>query len=553
MKKIIENICNNLTPKERRKFLTLSVFDICISLIDIFSLAALLWIIQFYLSPGDNDSLALPQWLTNRNSIALIAVFLIFFIVKNIAGLLVSRNQSRFISKIAIRISQNHLKGYQQTDYNDYVQTDSSHHIRTIAIQPFEFCQHMLTGAFQIVTQLFLVSMTIIAILLFNTQIFLLLLAILLPPAVVVFLIIKRKMIKVKKELHASNQLSVQYLLDALKGWIEGNIFNRNSFFLNRFIDQRQKFGHHIFYSLWLQNVPSRIIEIFAIIGLFILIAISPAGGTSQGYGFITIGAFVAAAYKIIPGVVRIINTAGQMKAFEFTFSDNFQDTEKPAADSARISSLELKKVNFSYSDRPILKDFSCNIKKGEFIGVAGPSGRGKTTLFNIALGFLNYQNGSLLFNEQKKQNGSVKNCWPHITYVKQQPFLIHDTLIRNITLEEKVTDPMALDEALKITGLHDLIAASPEGYDKIITENGKNISGGQQQRIAIARALYKKDADLILLDEPFNELDESSVKSILGHLQIISRNGKMILLITHDEKYLSYCDKIISLDEQPG
>ena len=82
-----------------------------------------------------------------------------------------------------------------------------------------------------------------------------------------------------------------------------------------------------------------------------------------------------------------------------------------------------------------------------------------------------------------------------------------------------------------------------------MIAENGKNISGGQQQRINIARALYK-DAELILLDEPFNELDEASALSLVKHFDQLSSLGKIVIMITHDSKNLSYCNKIISLDE---
>ena len=85
---------------------------------------------------------------------------------------------------------------------------------------------------------------------------------------------------------------------------------------------------------------------------------------------------------------------------------------------------------------------------------------------------------------------------------------------------------------------------------DKVITENGKNISGGQQQRITIARALYK-NADLILLDEPFNELDEASVVSLLVHFRELADSGKIVILVTHDKLSLSYCNKIISLGEK--
>jgi ABC-type bacteriocin/lantibiotic exporter with double-glycine peptidase domain len=133
---------------------------------------------------------------------------------------------------------------------------------------------------------------------------------------------------------------------------------------------------------------------------------------------------------------------------------------------------------------------------------------------------------------------------------VRQQPFFIHDSILRNITLEAGGYNKADLAHALKVAGLGDLVASSPEGLNKIITENGKNISGGQQQRIAIARAIYKK-ADLILLDEPFNELDEPSVRSMLEYFRILARQGKMIILVTHDKKCLAWCNKIISTDEQ--
>ena len=95
---------------------------------------------------------------------------------------------------------------------------------------------------------------------------------------------------------------------------------------------------------------------------------------------------------------------------------------------------------------------------------------------------------------------------------------------------------------------LEALIGQFAEGLKKVVSENGKNISGGQRQRIAIARALYK-DADLIILDEPFNELDEASSILLLHYFKAMAEEGKMIILITHEQKSLSSCNKIISLN----
>jgi ABC-type bacteriocin/lantibiotic exporter with double-glycine peptidase domain len=207
-----------------------------------------------------------------------------------------------------------------------------------------------------------------------------------------------------------------------------------------------------------------------------------------------------------------------------------------------------LKNISFNYGDAQVLKNFELTAEKGDMVGLTGRSGKGKTTILNLVLGFLAPDQGTISINNKELRKNELKKYWPSISYVRQQSFLIHDTVLRNITLEEDKYDKEKLDTALKISGLDELLLTYEEGLQKIITENGKNISGGQQQRIALARALYK-DADLILLDEPFNELDETSEILMLEHFRELAKKGKIVIMITHDKKSLSYCTKTISLD----
>jgi ABC-type bacteriocin/lantibiotic exporter with double-glycine peptidase domain len=165
-------------------------------------------------------------------------------------------------------------------------------------------------------------------------------------------------------------------------------------------------------------------------------------------------------------------------------------------------------------------------------------------------LGFLEPASGEILINGIPAGKEQLQNCWSFIAYIKQQPFFIHDSLLRNITLEETDHNKENLQSALEISGLNKFMTTSANGLEMIITENGKNISGGQRQRIAIARAIYK-NADLVLLDEPFSELDEESESSLLRSLQQMSQQGRTIILVTHNKKSLSFCNKIISLDEE--
>jgi ABC-type transport system involved in cytochrome bd biosynthesis fused ATPase/permease subunit len=162
-------------------------------------------------------------------------------------------------------------------------------------------------------------------------------------------------------------------------------------------------------------------------------------------------------------------------------------------------------------------------------------------------LGFLEPSSGEIHVNQQAVNKDGIQTCWPYISYVKQQPFFIHDTVLRNITLEEDKYDTQRLQFALAASGLDKLTKEWAEGLEKIIAENGKNISGGQRQRVAIARALYK-DAQLLILDEPFSELDEESECLMLESLKRVTQQGKTVLLVTHNAKALSACTKLVKL-----
>ena len=264
----------------------------------------------------------MPAWLADKRSVMLIAVFAAVFSLKNWIGFLITQKHFTFIGKVAIRISHFNLLNYQQAGFDEFVNTDSSVHIRNICFQPFDFAQYMLSGVQQIVTQLSLIGITIIAIILFNVKLFLLLLLLLLPPVVVVFYIIKKRLAHTKKNIQVTNESSFRYLLDALKGYVESNIYQRNDFFLKRFIEVRRKFSNYLFDSLTIQTMPGRIIEIFAVLGLFILIVIARWLGNNDSATLITIGAFMAAAYKIIPGIVKVINVSGQIKTYELLLDE---------------------------------------------------------------------------------------------------------------------------------------------------------------------------------------------------------------------------------------
>lgn len=556
MKHLLKNTFAILDPAERKRIGLLLLLDIVISIADIASLALLLVIINFYTQPiTANPFPLLPASFFDRHSLFPITAFLLLFSAKNLAGYLVYRAQSRFIGQVASRISSNNLQHYQEGPYQDYIQVDSAVQIRKISHSPIDFCQHIVGGIQQIITQSVLILLTIIAIVLFNAQLFLLLFILLLPPVIAVFYVIKKRLRSVRKYARASFDKALQHLQEALSGFVESNIYNKNREFLQRYITWQRTFNQYVSDMLIVQGIPNRMIEIFALLGLFILIAIHQWSGNTDNTAIITIGAFMAAAYKIIPGIVRILNASGQIGSYQYTIPEllaaqQAPGTKEPVAVSLPVQSIRFLDVSFQYDGRTILNKLNFSVEKGDFLGIAGQSGKGKTTILNLLLGFLTPHEGEIRINQQPANAQDRQLYWPSVSYVKQQSFLLHDTLLYNITLTAKGYNEKKLAEVICMAGLTSLIASFPEGLRQQIAENGKNISGGQRQRIAIARALYK-EADLLLLDEPFNELDEAAETFLLEHLRQLSQNGKLVIFITHHQKSLSFCNKIISLDQE--
>ncbi len=481
----------------------------------------------------------------------LIGVFLLLFSVKNWFGFMGLKSQHHFFYGVASRLSKRNILRYLNDEYTRFVSIDSAVQIRRISQQPIEFCHYILTNFQQVVSQIILIFFTTCAILFYHPTLFLLLLLLLLPPVVLLGWFIRKKLKEVRIHTKRANEKTIQHLQESLAGYVESNIYERNDFFANRYHNYQQQLNENIAAQQTLQSLPSRLIEVFAILGFFILVAINKWSANGPAIDLLTIGVFMAASYKIIPGIVKILNSTGQMKTYQFTVSDLMEANKthsitKPA--KATITSVSFHQVDFRYKDHRILNGLSFQLSPGDFAGISGNSGKGKTTIINLLLGFLESDSGTICFDDKKISAIERQSYLSKISYVKQQPFFIHDSILKNITLSDDDYNREKIEEVMAICGIDEFLDKYPEGLEKIIRENGKNISGGQRQRIMLARALYH-DFDLLILDEPFSEMDDQAEQSILKQLQTLASLGKMILFITHNKQSLSFCNKIIALD----
>jgi ABC-type multidrug transport system fused ATPase/permease subunit len=554
VKQIIKNTLAVLDRKERKQLLAFTFLDILISMLDIAFLAMLLFIVQLYSasSPGRHLSF-LPAKLNDPHSLWPVLIVFLLFCLKNGISYRIYESQCRFQFGIALRLSQNNLLQYLEGSYHQYINLDSAVHAGLISQQPMEFCQNILEGLQQCLKELVLICLTVTAVLLFNAQLFGILLFILIPPILLMAYLTRRKLHSTRDQIRPKREMMWQHLQEAIAGFVESNLFGRNQFFTNRYARSQKTLNKHLSTLRAMQGAPSRLSEVFAVFGLLAYVTVIHFTGHAGHADYLTLGAFLAAAYKIIPAAGRIQHVSGMIHTYEYALNGLLKPRKNQVVPTAlpakKIHSVHFRKIRFQYHKNQILDNFSFRAQAGDFICIRGNSGCGKTTLFNLLLGFLEPAEGEILYNEIKSHAEDRKEYWKNIAYVKQQPFILHDTLLTNITLEEKNPDTPRLNQILASTGLDQLISEFPEGILHKISEHGKNISGGQRQRIAIARALYK-NADLILLDEPFNELDAGAEISFLRHFKKLSETGRIILLISHNEQCLSFCNKIISLDE---
>ncbi|WP_162996329.1 ATP-binding cassette domain-containing protein [Mucilaginibacter celer] len=554
MKQIIKSISLVLNHQEKSKLIRLIVADVVIALLDVAFLGALLLIVNFYTQNAAVHAIGfLPAALADNHSLWLIGFFLLLFALKNGIGFFVQNSQHHFFYDVASRLSERNIRNYLDAPYSEYIHIDSSVQIRRISQQPIEFSHYILTNFQQIISQGVQIVFTIGAITLYHPTLFILLFVLLLPPVAALGWFIKTRLKAIRGEIKTVSEKTLQHLNESLSGYVESNIYNKNEFFSSRFFNYQRQLNQNIASQQTWQNLPSRLMEVFAVLGFFILVAVNKLTGDAPAVSILTIGIFVAAAYKIIPGIVKILNSSGQMKTYEFILNDlvvaNDAKPETAVLADEPVKSVKFEKVSFAYPEKPVLNGLYLEIAPGDIVGISGDSGRGKTTIINLLMGFLEPTEGSIYINDIITTAVARKRYRARMSLVKQQPFFIYDSILKNITLDDAAVDEQKFAEVLEFCGLNKLIAGYPEGINKIITENGKNISGGQRQRLMLARALYH-DHDLLILDEPFSEMDADTENELLGKLQTLARQGKMIILITHNKASLAICNKIVSPDE---
>ncbi len=209
---------------------------------------------------------------------------------------------------------------------------------------------------------------------------------------------------------------------------------------------------------------------------------------------------------------------------------------------------ISFRDVTFNYAERPALRGISFDIPVGEHVALVGPSGSGKSTLVNLLLGFLQVEQGQILVNQQNLNQIKLESWRQNIAWIPQRPRMFYGSVLDNITLGMSDVDQIAVLDALDKSYAREFVDKLPDGLNTLIGDGGQDLSGGQLQRLALARAFLRQPR-LLILDEPTAHLDKDSESIIQRALQNFSK-GRSVLSVAHRLNTIQQADRIIVLDQ---
>lgn len=332
--------------------------------------------------------------------------------------------------------------------------------------------------------------------------------------------------------------------------------FSMEDYEAKKFKDQNYQFYRLAMKSIKRMSVVSPITE-FA--GMFCVAIILWIAGKEIISGALSAGAFatfLAALLSIMHPMKRLTNVytinqqamAAADRIFEILDTKASVTDKKDAVMLPRIrNNVSMEHVYFNYGEKGILKDISIDVKVGEIVAFVGPSGAGKTTLVNLIPRFYDATKGAVKVDGVDVKDCAIQSLMSQIGIVTQETILFNDTVAANISYGSRSQDLDGVMKAARIANAHDFIMRMPKGYETLIGERGFRLSGGEKQRLAIARAVFK-DPPILILDEATSQLDTESEVLVQEAIDRMMK-GRTVFVIAHRLSTIKHANRICVLE----
>lgn len=487
-----------------------------------------------------------------------IILFVLTFVIKSVLTTYCNWNKIGFTYKIRKYLTSKIYQKYLNSPYEDFISKNSSlylkninHEINTVSEGLFQLLEFFSEIVIIIGIGLFLINYN------FEVTATIFILA-----SLVIFLInffTKKKITQLGDKVRTLEQFRIQNYVESFNLIKEIKIYGNEKFFEKRDRILTSNFLKNDFIFRFIKSVPRVLVELMLIIIFVILIVINLKVGDTK-YILELLGIFAASAYRLMPSAVRIVMSL-QVSKFALSATNNIV-SEIISSPFYNSDNIEKKKINkfkekiqfsnicFTYKGtiKPILDNINLDIHCGKIIGFKGSTGSGKTTIINLLAGLIDPTKGSLYIDKNNYKELNIKSLHNLISYVPQNTYLMDASIKDNIFFGSEKYTKTDLEDSINKTNLKKFIEQSPQGFETIIGEKSSKISGGQAQRIGIARALIKKPS-ILILDESTNSLDKSTEDQILESIKKL-KGELTIILVSHNSNPLRICDYIIDIDK---
>tara|TARA_B100000989_G_scaffold72938_3_gene51240 strand:- start:74 stop:1792 length:1719 start_codon:yes stop_codon:yes gene_type:complete len=477
-----------------------------------------------------------------------------FYFIKTAYLVFFNYWKSKFIFDQNKKISLRLFKSYIFKPYLFHIQTNTSLLVRNLnGVQNYVRNFDQIMG---LLTEMVIALFLFVILFLYQPKLSLILILIIFIFVLTYYFTINKISLRIGKESYNSNQKIFQSINQGLFAIKEIKLYGREKDFLKIFSKNIETYSDAYKIYETIQPLPKILLELVGVIIIISSIGILYYLGVSSDEIIILVALIAAISFRIVPSFNRALIAVQHLK-FYLPLANtiqkdllNFEESKiiKRGKNIIFEKKIEIKNLVFNYpeKDMKVINDLNLEINKFDTIGIHGSSGAGKTTLINILLGLLSPSKNST-YVDNKLVEFSDRAWQDKIGYVAQNVYLIDDTIKRNIAfgIDDDHIDINRLNTSIKLAQLSDYIETLDDKLDSKVGENGINLSGGQIQRIGIARALYN-NPEIIILDEPSSALDENTENKILSEISNIKSN-KTIIIISHKKSTLSICNKIFN------
>lgn len=485
----------------------------------------------------------------------------LFFLLRGAVVVGQAYFQYRVAENAAARLATRMLDGYLSLPWSFHVQRNSAELVRNIYENVQQFARDALIPAVKLISQA-LVILGLLGVLMATSPLATLAAVGVLGPFTWGLLrMVHPRVTRLGRISQQASKASLQILQESLAGWRDITLLGRRSSFVGSYSEQRRRLARARYLRFTAQALPRVAMESGLVLLILALLGTAVLGGDGALAALPELGLFGYAAVRLQPPVNDVLVALNSLRfagpGIDHVF-DDLQLFEPPDGAGAHEAEprplrheLRLQGVTARYptAHRDALRDVDLTIRRGEFIGVVGPTGGGKSTLVDVMLGLLEPAKSSV-----RDDGEDIRRCaegWhASIEVVHQTVFLADTTLRRNVALgvpEEEIDDERVL-EAVELAQLDQFVSSLPGRLETVVGERGVRLSGGQRQRLAIARALYRRPS-VLFFGEGTSALDSSTEAQLMEALERL-RGERTIIAVAHRVGTVRACDRLVLIEE---